>query len=358
VIRAAIVGTGGIAGVCHVPALRAEPDRVTIVAGVDVDAARVKDFCAEHRIPAAYTDLAEMLATERPDLVHVCTPPHLHAGQSLACLRAGAWVLCEKPPCLSLAEYDAVTAAEGDGGPYAAVVYQQRFGSAARHLRRLVRAGALGRPLVALCLTTWYRDAEYFATAWRGRWATEGGGPTLGHGIHQMDLMLEILGDWAEVRAMAGTLDRRIEVEDVSMAMVRFENGAMASVVNSVLSPREESRLRFDFGDATVELTHLYKYANDDWTYTPAPHVTDQARVAAWRTPPVNVPSSHTAQLGALLDAYERGERPETGGEGGRRTLELVAALYKSAFTRRAVRRGELGVGDPFYHCMNGEGGP
>ncbi len=354
-IRAAVIGTGGIAGHCHLPALRAESDRVQVVAAMDSDAARVKEFCAEHDVPAAYTDLDRLLERERPDLVHICTPPHVHAAQAVACLNAGAWVLCEKPPCLSLAEYDTVVAAEGDRGPYAAYVFQHRFGSGARHLRTLVREGELGRPLVALCLTTWYRDHAYFAVPWRGRWETEGGGPAMGHGIHQFDLMLSCLGDWAEIRAMAGRLDRDVEADDVSMATVRFENGAMASVVNSLLSPREESHLRFDLTDATVELTHLYGYGNDDWTYTPAPHVTDDARVRRWRTPPDDEPSSHGAQLTRVLDAYERGERPETSGAGARGTVEFVAALYKSAFTGRPVLRGEIDPGDPFYQRMNGE---
>jgi predicted dehydrogenase len=354
VIRVAIVGTGGIAGICHMPALRAEAHRARIVGAADVDEARLKAFCAKHDIPASYPDLGEMLAETSPDLVHVCTPPHLHAQQVDACLNAGAWVLCEKPPCLSLAEYDAMTAAEGEGGPYAAVVYQHRFGSGARHLRHLLRSDELGRPLVALCLTTWYRDHAYFEVPWRGRWDTEGGGPTMGHGIHQMDLMLATLGDWAEVRAMTGRLDRNVEAEDVSMAIVQFENGAMASVVNSLLSPGEESHLRFDLTEATVELTHLYGYGNADWTYTPAPHVTDAARIAAWRTPDRDVTSSHTALLADLLDAYELGERPETSGAGGRQTLELIAALYKSAFTGRPVRRGAIDQTDPFYWHMNG----
>lgn len=353
-IRAAIVGTGGIAGICHVPALRAERDRVRVVAAMDVDAVRVKAFCAEHGVPAAYTDLDRLLADERPDLVHICTPPHLHAAQAIACLDAGAWVLCEKPPCLSLAEYDAVVAAERPGGPYAAYVFQHRFGSAARHMRTLVRDGALGRPLVALCLTTWYRDQAYFDAPWRGRWQTEGGGPAMGHGIHQIDLMLDVLGDWSEVRAMAGRLDRDVETDDVSMATVRFAAGPLASLVNSLLSPREESHLRFDFTDATVELTHLYGYGNENWTYTPAPHVTDTARVAAWRNPPDDLPSSHTAQLARVLDSFERGERPDTSGPGARGTLELIAALYKSAFTGMPVRAGEIGPDDPFHHRMNG----
>lgn len=350
-IRAAIVGAGGIAGLCHMPALREQAHRVRCVAAVDVDADRLRDFRDEHDIPAAYTDVAEMLEAERPDLVHVCTPPHLHAEQVSRSLKSGAWVWCEKPPCLSLAEYDQMTEAEGDGGPYAAVVYQHRFGSGARRLRSLMGDGALGRPLMALCLTTWYRDPAYFAVPWRGRWATEGGGPTMGHGIHQMDLLLATLGEWSEVRAMIGRLDRDVEYEDVSMATVRFADGTMASLVNSVLSPREESYLRFDFTDATVELRHLYGYGNADWTYTPAPHATD---TAVWNEPYADVRSSHTAQLADLLDAYEEGRRPETSGAGGRATLELIAALYRSAYTGHPVARGEIGPSDPFYHAMDG----
>jgi predicted dehydrogenase len=356
VIKAAIVGTGGIAGVCHVPALRAERDRVEVVAAVDVDGDRVTAFCAEHGIPAAHTDLAQMLDTVRPDLVHVCTPPFAHAEQVVACLEAGAWVLCEKPACLSLAEFDTITAAEGADGPYAAVVFQHRFGSGARRLRTLIETGELGRPLVAQCVTAWYRGHDYFAVPWRGRWETEGGGPTMGHGIHQMDLMLSVLGEWSEVRAMAGRLDRRIETEDVSMAMVRFASGGMATVVNSVLSPREESYLRFDFSDATVELRHLYGYRDADWSYTPAPHVEDLARAAAWTGgPPADQESSHEAQLAALLDCYERGERPETSGPGGRLTLEFITGLYKSALTGMPVHRDELGPDDLFYHRLHGD---
>jgi predicted dehydrogenase len=334
------VGAGGIAGGCHLPALRAQSHRTEVVAAVDVDAARVKAFCAEHEIPSGYTDLAEMLRSERPDLVHLCTPPFAHAEQAVACLTAGAWVWCEKPVCRSLAEFDAMAAAERPGGPYASVVAQHRFGSGARYLRGL----DLGRPLVALCVTAWFRGHDYFDVAWRGRWETEGGGPTMGHGIHQIDLMLAVLGPWAEVRAMAGTLDRRVETEDVSMAVVRFANGAMASVVNSLLSPREESYLRFDYPAATVELRHLYGYRNANWSCTPAD---------LWR-PEQDVESSHAAQLDSLLDDYERGVRPEVSGEQARRTLELITAIYAASFTGRPIRPADLVPGNPFYHGMDG----
>jgi predicted dehydrogenase len=342
-IRAAIVGTGGIATIGHLPALRAQAHRVELVAAVDTDESRVKEFCAEHGVPAAYTSLDRMLAEQRPDLVHVCTPPYTHAEQVAACLTAGSWVWCEKPPCLSLAEYDTMTAGEQPGGPYATVVFQHRFGSGARRLRSLVARRALGRPLLAQCVTAWYRGHDYYEAPWRGRWATEGGGPTMGHGIHQMDLMLSVLGDWAEVRAMTATLDRRIETEDVSLAMVRFESGALGSVVNSVLSPREESYLRFDFTDATVELRHLYGYGDADWTYTPASAAPSGE----------DVPSSHIPQLAALLDAFERGERPAASGTEGRQTLEFITGLYASAATGRPVLRSQITPDFPYYRRLH-----
>ncbi|MFE0514668.1 Gfo/Idh/MocA family protein [Streptomyces sp. NPDC058964] len=355
-IRAAVVGAGAIGRGSHLPALArlAEEGETEVVAAVDIDAGAVGAFCAEAGIPHAYTDLDRMLREQRPDLVTICTPPPLHRAQTVAALRAGAWVWCEKPPVPTLADFDAIEAEEGcDGGPYAAIVFQHRFGSGSRHVRRLLAERALGRPLVAHCQTTWYRDSAYYAVPWRGRWHTEGGGPAMGHGIHQMDLLLDLLGPWSEVRAMAGRLVHDVETEDVSTALVRFGNGAMATVVNSVLSPDEVSRIRIDCERATVELTHLYGHANGDWRITPAPDVPAR-QVAAWRDFGPDVPSSHLAQLRELVASMRAGERPRSSGADGRTSLELVTALYKSAFTDTTVRAGEIGPGDPYYTALHG----
>ncbi|MCF3135201.1 Gfo/Idh/MocA family protein [Streptomyces olivochromogenes] len=353
--RVAVIGTGAVVVGSHLPALRAHADRAELVAAVDVDRARLDAFreLAGERV-AGFTSTGAMLEAVRPDLVLVGTPPAPHLEQTVAALGAGAWVLCEKPLCLSLAQYDEIAAAEEASGGYASVVLQHRYGSGAVHARDLVASGELGAPLVAHCQTTWHRDAAYYAVPWRGRWGSEGGGPTLGHGIHQYDLLLHLLGAWEEVRAMAGRLVHDTESEDVSTALVRFRGGALATVVNSVLSPHEVSRIRVDCADATVELTHLYGHRNDDWVYTPAPHVAAE-RAAAWRTPAHDVPSSHTAQLAAVLDAYDNGVRPPGSGPDARATLEFAAALYKSAFTGRPVRAGEIGPADPYYAAMHGD---
>jgi predicted dehydrogenase len=353
-VTVALAGTGSIAGV-HLQALRALGDQVAVVAATDADAVRLREFCARHEIPAHYDTLAEMLDSARPDLVHVCTPPGAHAGLAVACLKAGSSVLVEKPPALSLSEMHAIAAAQGEHGPWFAAVFQHRFGSGARRLKKLIDDGVLGRPLLAVCSTAWFRDQSYFDEPWRGRWDTEGGGPTMGHGIHQMDLLSYLLGDWSQVSALARRQARQTQTEDLSLAHVTFTSGAVASVINSVLSPREESYLRFDFERATVELTHLYGYWDEDWRITPAPGA-DSLVLAAWQAGEHGVASGHKAQFGQVLRALQEGSAPPVTLAEALRSMELVAAIYASAFQDRTIRPADLTSSSPFYQRMEGDG--
>ena len=353
--RALLVGTGGI-GDAHVRAVEATQGRVELVAAVDLDAARVKAFCERHRIPSALTDYPTALREVQPDLVFIAAPPSLHRHMSIAAMEAGAWVLCEKPFCGSLAELDAIEAAEKRTGRYSACVFQMRFASSTAHVRSLANAGQLGRPLVAVCNTLWFRDASYYSTPWRGKWSGDLGGPTMALGIHAMDHLLHLLGDWTEIRAVAATLDRDIEVEDVSVAIVTFANGAVASIVNSALSPRQETYIRLDYQKATVELTHLYSYTRDNWRFTLSPSAQEEGNSLsqAWQSFPPDVGSTHAAQLAAFVSDMDAGRRPLTSGDDARRTLELLTALYKSAFTGEIVRRGSILPSDPFYTSLHG----
>jgi predicted dehydrogenase len=382
-LRVAIVGTGNIARV-HAKALAAAngsantPTDAALVAVMDVDESRLNSFGADFGVRETYRHLTDLLNQGRPDLVHLCTPPATHYPLALGCLRAGVSVLVEKPPTISLREFDGLAAAQGGvtenaGPPWFATVFQHRFGSGQRRLKALAASGALGSPLVAICHTTWFRDQAYFDVPWRGRWDTEGGGPTMGHGIHQMDMLLDVLGDWTEVSAVARTQARTMPTEDVSMAHVTFANGAIASVVNSVLSPREESYLRFDFERATVEVTHLYGYEDDDWRVTPAPGYHDDV-LEAWNHSAFNrgalnhgalnhgalnhgehgTRSGHAAQFAHVIAALGAGARPPVGPAEARRTMALVAGIYASAFTGSQVTAEQLAPGTPFYDQMNG----
>lgn len=351
--RTAIIGTGSIANY-HVQALKELKDRVELVAAMDVLHDRVEEFSKKNAISHFYTDTAEMLAREQPDIVHIATPPNTHYHLIIQSLEAGATVFCEKPLCTSLAEIDHIAAVELQTGRYCSSVFQWRFGSRGQHFKQLIQRGALGRPLVGICQTTWFRNAAYYEVPWRGKWATEGGGPTMGHGIHAMDLFLWLLGDWEEVSAMMDTLDRPIEVEDVSLALVRFENHALGSIVNSVLSPREETYLRFDFQKASVELTALYGYTNNNWRFSLPQSEPDEEVLTYWQELTQDTPSTHKTQLTQLLDNLDHHTRPLTSVVDVRPTLELITGIYKSAATGQRVRQGSIMAGDPFYAHVSG----
>lgn len=351
--RAAIIGTGSIAG-NHIKALQELKERVEVVAAVDVVSERVEEYSKKNNISHYYTDAAEMLEKEKPDLVHIAAPPNIHYHLIIQALQAGAAVLCEKPLCTSLAELDHIAAVEQQSGKYCSSVFQWRFGSRGQHFKQLIQQEALGHPLVGICQTTWFRDAAYYEVPWRGKWSTEGGGPTMGHGIHAMDLFLWLLGDWEEVSAFTATLDRNIEVEDVSLAMVRFKNRTLGSIVNSVLSPREETYLRFDFQKATVELTGLYGYSNENWRFTQPKGQPDDAVLTRWNELTLNIPSSHKAQLSQLLDSMDQKKRPLSSTTEVRPTLEFLTAIYKSAAIRQIVQQGSIVAGDPFYDHVSG----
>jgi predicted dehydrogenase len=351
--RVALIGTGKSVG-NHLTAIEALGPRVDLVAAVDVDAERLAQVCLAHGIPQQYSSTTAMLVAEKPELVIIVTPPATHKGLIEEALAAGAHVWCEKPLCASLAEFDALRDAERRTGRTISTVFQWRFGSAGKHLKQLIDTGALGRPLVGVCNTLWYRTQDYYSDVWRGRWKTELGGPTMTLGVHLMDLFLWLMGDWNEVQAMVGTLDRDIEVEDVSMAMVRFANGAMGSIVNSALSPRQETYLRLDFQQATAEVTALYRYQNANWRFSLPDTAADDAPLRAWEAMTEDLMGSHEAQLRDILDHLEQGGIPPVNGDESRRVLEFITSLYKSAFTGRPVRRGEIGPDDPYYYATNG----
>jgi predicted dehydrogenase len=352
-VRAAIVGLGVIAP-SHVQALNEAADRVELAAIVDNNPRRLEDFAESHGVRARYSDLQAMLAAEHPDIVHLCTPPGIHLTQIEACLQAGAQVFCEKPLCGSLAELDRIREIERRTGGAVATVSQWRFGSAAQHVKRLISEGRLGRPMVGVSNTLWFRDDTYYARdAWRGTWQFELGGSAVTQGIHLTDLFLWLMGQWQELSAAIGTINHKIEIDDVSAALVRFEGGAIGTIMNSVVSPRQESYVRLDFEHATVEVTALYRYSNENWRFVPAESAAAKNLASAW-PPADDVPSYHVAQYRRVLDALERHEPPPVATEDVRVVMEYTSSLYKSAATREPVRRGSIGPGDPFYERLAG----
>ncbi|RZT11744.1 putative dehydrogenase [Kribbella sp. VKM Ac-2569] len=369
-VKVAIVGCGNISR-RHAEAY-ANTGRTSLVGVADIVEAKAQTLAGKYGA-TPYASVTELLAAEDPDLVSVTTPPGSHAEIAIEILAAGKSVLLEKPPVLSLAEMDAVAEAEQASAGSVWVIFQHRHGSGALRAADLLGRGALGRPLVAVCETLWFRPLSYFDPDWRGTWVGEGGGPTLGHGIHQIDLLLHLLGPWRTINATAVRLDRPVEFEDVSMASVVFESDAVGTVINSLLSPRELSRIRIDTAGGTLEVDHVYGYSDQDWTFHPAP---DAAKAATLGIDPGvrkadavetgvgenpwtasagdDVPSNHDAQISRLIDDLLAGRTHDTTLASTRATMEFVTALYASAITGQPVRRSDLTLDHPFYRALHG----
>ena len=177
----------------------------------------------------------------------------------------------------------------------------------------------------------------------------------MSQGIHTMDHLLDLLGHWEEVRAIADTLYHQIEVEDVSMALVKFANGARASIINSVLSPRQETYLRLDCEHATVELTHLYAYEAKNWKLTPAEPA--DAAPRCWRrgTPsrptsaPPTAPSSPPCSTTSTPTPCRSPAAPRPAAPSSSSPPSTSPPT-----PARPVTRGSIQPGDPFYTAING----
>ena len=370
-LRVGIVGCGSI-GNAHAVAYSDNP-RVELVGVFDIIPERSKHYAARYGT-TSYGSAGELLE-QQPDLVSVATPPGSHTEVAVELLEGGSSVLLEKPPAINLVDMDTLAAADGASSGSLYVVFQHRHGSGARRAASLLRSGALGVPQVAVCETLWYRPDSYFLPDWRGNWAGEGGGPTLGHGIHQIDLLLHLMGAWETLDARAARIARPVEFEDVSMAMVTFASGAVATVVTSLLSPRELSRVRVDTTGGTLEVNHVYGYRDADWSWTPAPDAETAAslgrdpgmRSANGDRQPGSAgndvwaasagpdrPSNHAAQIDQLVDDLLAGRRHDTTLASTRPTMEFVTALYASSIERATVSRRDLTPDSRFYARLNG----
>ena len=348
-LRVGFIGTGGIAN-AHAEALQQQPG-VELAVAIDIDPSRSEAFASKWGVTRTAASLAEAADGGGLDLVAICTPPSSHFPLALEALGLGLHAVIEKPPALSLGQMRQLEAAEAGSAGSLSCIFQHRFGSGAQRLLALQRSGALGRQLVGTCNTLWFRDQPYFDVPWRGLWDVEGGGPTMGHGIHQFDLLLHLWGPWSEVTAFAGKLARKTDTEDASAAVVRFESGAIATIINSVISPRETSYLRLDYENATVELDHLYGYSDHNWTVTPAPG--QDAVVGLWAQGG-DQPSGHAAQYAAMISSLHSGEAAPVSITDAYATMELAAAIYASSVSGTTIARGQIDEASPFFTRMDG----
>ena len=225
----AIVGTGMISEF-HARAL-AEVRGAKFVACYDRAVKRAKQFGKEHGC-TVYNSLEELLKDERVDAVSIATPSGAHLEPAVAAAKAGKHVIVEKPLEVTLKRCDRIIAACEKHGVKLATIFPSRFHDSSIKMKRAIEAGRFGRMTLGDAYIKWYRTQEYYDSgAWRGTWALDGGGALMNQAIHTVDLLSWMMGPVAEVQAHTATLaHKRIEVEDVATATLRFANGALGVI--------------------------------------------------------------------------------------------------------------------------------
>jgi predicted dehydrogenase len=353
-VRIGLIGAGFIAG-RHAKALLALKDEAEIAAVCETSEPRGREFQAKYGIPKLCADYREILADKSIDMVNVCTPAFNHSAITCEALRAGKWVMCEKPVGGSLKEVDDILAAEEETGRRAASIFQNRVGLGMRILAELMRTGKTGRPLLGLCETFWHRDQNYYKAAWSGTWKGEMGGCLMTQAIHIIDLLVSIMGEMEWVSADAANLKHRIEVDDCSAATVRFKNGSMANVISTICNHEDSSRLRVIFENLTaLSPEDAYSFGSMPWRFFSANAGLQKeidACVAKFKS--LAEAEGHLGQLKHFIRAYREKAEPLVNIREARISLELIAGIYKSAIT--GMKTGfPIAKDDPFYFSMNG----
>ncbi|WP_375552621.1 Gfo/Idh/MocA family protein [Rhodophyticola porphyridii] len=332
-IRVAIIGAG--IGAAHLEGYRALPDLFDVRVLCDLDEARARLVAGEGL--AIATDFSAIISDDTLDLIDICLPPHLHFEMSAAALRAGKHVVCEKPMVRSLAEADALADVARASGRVFSPVFQYRYGPATAQLDALIAAGLAGKPQVASLETHWNRGAVYYETPWRGTWAGEAGGAVLGHAIHNHDLLGRYFGPVAHLSAQVATRVNSIETDDCAAILMQFENGALATSSVTLGAATDTSRLRLVFETLTATSgTTPYAPAEDIWTFE-ARAPADQSRTNAVLAAVPEVRSGFAGFFEALAEAIHGRPGREVTGEDGRRSIELVTAIYDAARTGKRI---------------------
>lgn len=332
-ITVAIIGAG--IGREHLKGYLMVPDLYQVKTVCDLDTARaqavVDEVVGSNASITISSDMAGVMADRDIDLVDVCLPPHLHYSVTMQALQAGKHVVCEKPFVNSLKDADALVAAAKSVDRVVSPVFQYRFGRAMSQLLALQDAGLTGRAYVASLETHWNRDADYYAVPWRGTWAGENGGCVLGHAIHNHDLLTAILGPVSSLSATTTTLVNEIEVEDCAAISFQMSSGAVATSSITLGAADDTSRLRIVFEKLTAESGSTpYAPATDTWTFT-ARRPLDQERVDAIVASVDDVLSGFAGFFAELAMHIQGEPNRAVSMEDGRRSIELVTAIYQSA---------------------------
>jgi UDP-N-acetyl-2-amino-2-deoxyglucuronate dehydrogenase len=338
-----IVGCGMISSF-HAQAI-AEIPGAEVVACFDMVPAAADRFAGEKGCRACH-DLNDLLADERVDVVTICTPSGAHRDPAVAAAKAGKHVLVEKPLEITLAKCDEIIGACEANGVQLGTIMPSRFGEANMTLKNAIDAGRFGRLTLGDTYVKWWRSQEYYDSGgWRGTWQLDGGGAYMNQAIHNVDLLYWFMGDVAEVCGLTDTLaHERIEVEDVGSAVVRFKNGAIGTLeatTSAFPGLLKKTEIHGTKGSVIVEQDDILLWTFADERVSDAEtrekFSKGNATTGGASDPKAISHLGHKKQFEEFLAAVNSGRKPLVDGDEGRKSVEIVLAIYQSSWTGRRV---------------------
>lgn len=330
-VRVAIVGTGNISQ-AHIDAYLAFPERCRIVALVDIFPEKAREKAAQNQLTCdIYDDHVKLLTRSDIDLVDICTPPYVHGEIAINALNSGKNVLVEKPMAASLAECDQMLAAAQANGKLLSSIAQNRFRTPIAGLKAMLDTGLAGEVKHAQVDSHWWRGHCYYDLWWRGLWSKEGGGCTLNHAVHHIDMLGWMMGlPQAVTAVMTNVAHDNAEVEDLSVAIFRYPC-ALATITSSVVHHGEEQQLIFQCDKARLSAPWQVCASTTKPNGFPIRNEALEADLnAQYESLPPIVHEGHRGQIEDVLTALEQDRAPAITGYDGRRTIELITAIYKS----------------------------
>lgn len=293
-----------------------------------------------------YTDYDKFLKHPGLDIVNICTPSGAHLEPAVSAAAAGKHVVVEKPLEVTLARCDKIIAACRKHGVKLCTIFPSRFSPANQTLKQAIDDGRFGRLTLGDTYVKWWRTQQYYdGGGWRGTWKLDGGGAFMNQAIHNVDLLQWFMGEVAEVIAFTDTLaHERIEVEDTGVAAVRFRSGALGvleATTSAFPGLLKRTEIHGVSGSAIVEQDDILL-----WNFEPASKkdaaIRERFAQKTGGTGGASNPAAisykgHMEQLKDFVKAIRTGTDPVVNGEEGRKSVEIILAIYKSAQTGRKV---------------------
>ena len=339
-----IVGCGMIASF-HAEAIK-HIKGAKIVACYDSRPEAADRFAAANPAVTVYRELDAMLADGNVHIVTICTPSGAHMEPAVKAANAGKHVVVEKPMEITLKRCDAILDACKKNGVMVCPIFPSRFSPANIALKEAVDEGRFGKLTLGDTYVKWWRTQQYYDQGgWRGTWVLDGGGAFMNQGIHNVDLLYWFMGEVAEVCAVTSTLaHERIEVEDVGVAAIKFKSGAVGTIECTTAAwpgHLKKTEIHGTAGSVIVEqddvlLWQFEKSKAKDQT------ILEKFAKKVGGTGGASDPKAisyvgHMEQLKDFVKAIQTGKPPKITGDEGRKAVEIILAIYQSAWTGKRV---------------------